>query len=134
MNSLYDKGRESFLNGDIAWLTNNIKAVLVDGADYSPNLSTHQFLSDIPAIGRVATSANFASKNSAAGVADAGDITFTTVTGDTSEYIAIYQDTGVAGTSRLIGLIDTATNLPITPNGGDINVSWDNGANRIFKL
>jgi len=34
----------------------------------------------------------------------------------------------------LIAFIDTATNLPVTPNGGDIIVAWDNGANKIFKL
>lgn len=28
----------------------------------------------------------------------------------------------------------TAAGLPVTPNGGDITVAWDNGANRIFKL
>ena len=33
-----------------------------------------------------------------------------------------------------INFIDTATGLPITPNGGDIIVTWDNGANKIFKL
>ena len=30
--------------------------------------------------------------------------------------------------------IDTATGLPITPNGGDIIVTWDNGINKIFRL
>jgi len=24
--------------------------------------------------------------------------------------------------------------LPITPNGGDIIVTWDNGINKIFRL
>ena len=28
----------------------------------------------------------------------------------------------------------TASGLPVTPNGGNIVVTWDNGANRIFKL
>lgn len=28
----------------------------------------------------------------------------------------------------------TGSGLPITPNGGNINVAWDNGANKIFKL
>ena len=46
----------------------------------------------------------------------------------------IYKDTGDNATSPLIALIDSATGLPITPNGGDIIVVWDNGANKIFKL
>jgi hypothetical protein len=28
----------------------------------------------------------------------------------------------------------TSSGLPVTPNGGSITITWDNGANRIFKL
>lgn len=133
-NGLYDTGRAAFLGADVDWLVDNIKVVLVDAADYTVNLATHAFLSDITAVGRVATSGNLASKTATAGVADAADITFTAVTGDPSEALVIYKDTGTAGTSQLIAYIDTATGLPVTPNGGDITVTWDNGANKIFKL
>jgi hypothetical protein len=34
----------------------------------------------------------------------------------------------------LIARIDTATGLPVTPNGGDITVQWDAGADKIFTL
>lgn len=133
-NALYDKGREKFLTGAINWSSDAIKAVLVDAADYTVNLATHEFLSDIPSGGRVATSANFGTKTTTAGVADAADITFTAVTGDPSEALVIYKDTGSAATSPLIAYIDNATGLPVTPNGGDITVTWDNGSNKIFKL
>jgi len=133
-NALYDKGREGFLDGSIDWDTDNIKLVLIDVADYTVNLATHDNLDDIPAAARVATSGNLASKTVAAGVADAADLTLSAVTGDPSEALAIYKDTGTESTSRLIAYIDTATNLPITPNGGDINVVFDSGANKIFKL
>lgn len=133
-NALYDLGRESFLKGEISWNTNNIKAVLVDTGLYTPNLLTDQFLSSIPAGARVATSANLTGKTTAAGVADADDVTFTAVTGASIEAVVLYQDTGSATTSRLIGYIDTAAGLPVTPSGGDITVVWDSGANRVFKL
>tara|TARA_R110000772_G_scaffold144025_2_gene253591 strand:- start:4373 stop:4771 length:399 start_codon:yes stop_codon:yes gene_type:complete len=123
-NALYDLSRESFLKGEISWSADNIKTVLVDSQEYTPNLSTDQFLSDIIAGGRIATSANLASKTTVAGSADAADVTFSAVTGDVSEFLVIYQDTGVEGTSRLIARIDTATGLPVTPNGGDIQVQW----------
>ncbi len=131
-NALYDLGRQGFLDGSIDWDTDNIKVLLVDTGTYTVNLATHQFHSDITGI--VATSGNLAGKTVAAGVADANDITFTAVTGSTVEAIIIYKDTGVSGTSRLIAYIDTGTGLPVTPNGGDITVSFDNGANKIFKL
>lgn len=133
-NAVYGKGREKFLNGDIDWANDDIKAVLVDTAAYAVSIDSDEYLSSIPAGDRIATSGNLASKTSTLGVADAADITFSTVTGDVSEAIVLYKDTGDAATSPLIAYIDTATGLPITPNGGDITISWDSGANKIFKL
>lgn len=137
-NSLYGLARSSFLDADIDWSADNIKVVLVDkdaSTGYVPNLTTDQFLAIIPAGCRIATSGNLATKTSLLGVADADDITYLAVAaGGACEYLVIYQDTGVAATSRLIGIIDTATGLPVTPGGGDITVVWDSGANKIFKL
>ncbi len=137
MNALYDKAREKFLGHatiDLDWINDNVKAVLVDTGAYAVDLANHEFLSDIAAGARISTSGNLGTKSAAAGVADAADVTFTAVSGATVEAIVLYKDTGVAGTSPLIAYIDTATGLPLTPNGGDVTVQWDNGANKIFKL
>lgn len=133
-NALYGLGRQAFLDGDIDWSAHDIKVVLVDTNDYTVSINTHQFLSDVPGGARVATSGNLASKTSTLGVADAADVTFSAVTGDQSEALVIYRDTGSAATSPLIAYIDTATGLPVTPNGADITVTWDNGSNKIFAL
>ena len=134
--ALYDLGRQAFLEGSIAILTDNIKAVLVNiaGGHYTVNLATDQFLSAIASGDRVATSANLSSKTSTAGVFDAADVTWSAVSGSACGAIVLYKDTGVAGTSPLIAYIDNATGLPVTPSGGDITIAWDNGSNRIFKL
>lgn len=50
-------------------------------------------------------SGNLATKTVVAGVADADDVTFTGVTGNTVEAVAIYQDTGTNTTSRMTALI-----------------------------
>lgn len=131
-NSLYGKGREGFLAGDIDWDADVIKYMLVDAADYVVAIDTHQFLSDVPAIARVAIGPALTAKTTALGVADAADFAFTAVSGDPAEAMVIFQDTGVETTSRLIAYIDTATGLPVTPNGQDINVTLD--AQGIFKL
>jgi hypothetical protein len=123
-NVIYDLGRESFLKGEISWDADNIVTVLVDLADYTANVATDQFITSVPAGARVAVSGNLASKTTTNGAADAADVTFSSVTGDISEALVIYQNTGVEGTSRLIAYIDTATGLPVTPNGGDIQVQW----------
>ncbi len=133
-NRLYDLGRQKFLEADLDWTGHDIKAVLVDLALYTPNFATDEFLTSIAAGARVATSINLTGKTATAGVADADDVTFSTVSGAQSEVVVLYRDTGVAATSPLIAYIDTATGLPVTPSGGDIIVQWDNGSNKVFKL
>lgn len=133
-NALYDLGRQGFLDGSIDWDTDNIRVILVDAADYTVNLATDNDLADVPAGARVATSGNLASKTVTDGVADAANVIFSSVSGDVSEALVIYQHTGTESTSRLIAYIDTATNLPVTPNGLDIEVAWAGGADRIFRL
>ncbi len=135
-NSLFDKGRESFLsqNPALDFDTDTIKITLCDVADYVKNLATDQYYAIVTAAGRVATSAALASKTVAAGVADAADVTWPTVSGDPSEEIVGWKDTGVEATSPLIFDIDTATGLPVLPNSGDITVQWSAGASKIFKL
>jgi hypothetical protein len=132
-NQLYTKGKQHLIDGTIDIDTNDIRAILVDGADYTPNLATHETLANIPAAARVAVSGALASKSVTDGVFDAADVTFPAVTGDQFEYIVLYQHTG-AESALLLLLIDTATGLPCTPNGGDIVCAWDNGANKILKL
>lgn len=133
-NSLYDKGREGFLDGSIDWDTNDTRAILIDEADDTIDLAVDDNLDDRAGASRVATSGAMGSKTVTNGVADAADVTWTAVTGDQSESIDIYKHTGTESTSRLICNIDTATGLPVTPNGGDITAQWDNGSNKIFKL
>ena len=133
-NSLYTKGKQGLIDGSIDLDTHDIRVVLVDGADYTPNLATHDNLDDIPSGARVAVSGALASKTVVDGVFDAADIVIAAVTGDQFEYLVLYKHTGTESTSRLIMLSDTASGLPCTPNGSDITLAWDNGANKIFKL
>lgn len=133
-NALYTKAKQGLLNGDFDLDTNTIKAQLVDAADYTVDLATHDALNDIPAGARVGTAVALANKTITDGVFDADDTTFTAVTGDQAEALVLYKDTGTEATSLLLAYIDTATGLPITPGGGNITVVWDSGANKIFKL
>lgn len=140
-NGLWDPGREGFLDGTIDWDTAVMKAALVRGYTFS---AAHKFVSDLTGAGGtlVATSAALASKTVTNGVADAADVTFSAVaSGAAITGVAIFQSSAVAGgadvaatAQRLVCWIDTATGLPVTPNGGDITIAWDNGANKIFKL
>lgn len=133
-NEVYGLGREGFLGGDIDWDADTIKTTLVDTGLYTPAINTDQFLTDVPAGARVATSAALSAKTKALGVAGAANTLFSAVSGNSCEAMVVYQDTGAEASSRLIAYIDTATGLPVTPNGGDVNLKWDTGVNKIFKL
>lgn len=135
--ALYDKGRESFLKGEIAYASDNIKVALVKigGGHYVVNFSTDQFLAIIAGADIISTTANLGTKTTAAGVAGAANTLFAAVAaGAAAGALVIYQDTGSSATSRLIAYIDNYAGLPVTPNGSDINVSWPTDANKIFKL
>lgn len=130
---MYVKGIEALMKAEIDLIDDTIKVVLVDTADYTVDLATHDFFNDVAAGARVAT-ATLGTKSVTGGAFDAADVTFSAVTGDPSEALVIYKDTGTESTSALIMYIDTATGLGVTPNGGDITVTWDSGANKIFKI
>lgn len=131
-NALYDAGRQAFLEAGIDWLNDDIRVVLIDTADYTVDLANDDFLADVPGAARVAVSPSLTSKTSAAGVADADDATFATVSGDDIEAAVIYRHTGSDATSALIAYLDTVAGFPFTPNGGNIVLQWS--ASGIFKL
>lgn len=133
-NGLYDSARDAHANGLLSWSADTIKAILIDTAAYTVDLAAHDMLEDVPVGARIAISAALVNKSSAAGVVDADNALFTAVSGATAEGIILFKDTGVEATSRLWAWWDTATGLPLTPNGGNVTLAWDNGVLKIFKL
>lgn len=137
-NALYDNARARYLIGVSSWMTENIKAILVDTTVYSVNLSAHQTIGDVGTVGSspcfITGAVALTNKAAVAGAASAANVTFSAVTGNTADAIILFNDTGTVSTSYLIAYIDTGTGLPITPNGGDIIVTWDTGVNKVFKL
>ncbi len=133
-NALYPKWKEALLEGDADAdiMNGDVKVALVDTNDYTYDAS-HEFLDDVTGGAIVATSDNLGNKSNTDGVFDADDVTLSNVSGDESEALIIYVDTGSAESSRLVAYIDTGvTGLPVTPNGGDIIITWN--ASGIFAL
>ena len=131
-NALFPKWKEALLQ----FTTNNnlssgtVKVALVTaGYTYS---SSDQYYSAVSA-SVVGTPQTLGSKTYTNGVFDAADVTYTSVTGSQVVALVIYIDTGNSATSPLVAYIDTGvTNLPVTPNGGDIAIVWN--ASGIFAL
>ena len=138
-NQLFTKAKQAFLGGELNLSSNVVTIALVDTGVYTFSAS-HQFRSSIPNTAVVST-ANLTSKTITDGVFDAADVTFPLVTGANCEALVLYHNTGNAegdgtrqGDSRLIAFIDTATGLPVLPNGGNISVKFSDAASKIFAL
>jgi hypothetical protein len=107
-----------------------VKVALVDTDTYTYS-AAHDFLDDLSGV--VGTAQTIGNTTVTGGVFDGDNVTFSAVTGDSVEALVIYIDTGDSATSRLVAYIDTGqTGLPVTPNGGDISVTWS--ASGIFAL
>jgi hypothetical protein len=134
-NILTNEGKERLLTGDIHWDTDTIRAQLVLGSPGSPLAANFD---DIPAGYRTGSPVALTGKSFTNGVADAADAVVTAVPtpggGSPIKQIIIYKDSGVESTSTVIAVLDTATGLPVTANGGDISMVWDSGSNKIFAL
>lgn len=131
-NGLYPKWKEALLQGTSgSALTGTLKAVLVDTGTYTYS-AAHEFYSSIT--GAAGTPQTIGSKTYAGGLLDGADITFPAVpAGPNVEALVLFLDTGTPSTSRLVAYYDTGvTGLPVTPNGGDLPVTWN--AAGIFQL
>jgi hypothetical protein len=125
-NNVYPKYKEQILGAaaNTNLLTGTVKVALVDTGTYTYN-AAHEFLTSLTGVVGTAQTIG-ATKSVTNGLFDGGDVTFTAVTGNSAEALVIYIDTGTAGTSRLVAYIDTGvTGLPVTPNGGDIGITWN---------
>jgi hypothetical protein len=133
-NAIYPKFKAALLDAaaNVDLNDSTVKAVLLDTADEAYN-AADEFLSDVTGAGIIGTAQTIGSTTVTGGLFDGDNVTFIAVSGDQAEAILIYIDTGVAGTSRLVAFIDTGvTGLPVTPNGGDITITWN--ASGIFQL
>lgn len=124
-NAVYPKFMEAVIQASSgSSLAGTIKVALVDTGTYTYS-SAHDFYDDVSAA-VVGTPQTIGTKTYTNGLLDGADVTFTAVTGATCEALVIYLDSGVAGTSRLVAYLDTGvTGLPVTPNGGDISITWN---------
>lgn len=131
-NAIYPKYKEALLDGasNIDLNDGTVKVALVDTGTYTYN-AAHDFFDDLSGV--VGTPQTIANTTVTNGLFDGDNCVFSAVTGNSVEALVIFIDTGVAGTSRLVAYLDTGhTGLPVTPNGGDINVNWN--ASGIFQL
>lgn len=132
-NAVYPTGKSAILKGDVDFLVDSIRVALVstssDPTDNYTYSAAHDFLDDIPAGAIVAAGVAIGTPAvDTTGGFSGDDVVFSAVAspgdGQTGQALVIYKHTGTGSTSQLIGYIDTATGLPVTPNGDDITITW----------
>lgn len=135
-NAIYPKYKEALLNNTSGSAitgsgTTGLYAALVDTGTYTYS-SAHQFYSSLSGI--VGTDQEVTSPTLTGGLIDGGDVTYTAVSGASVEAIVLYRKNAGANTTwQLVAYIDTSvTGLPVTPNGGNIVITWN--ASGIIQL
>lgn len=131
-NAIYPKYKEALLDASANVDLNDgtVKVALVDTGTYTYS-TAHEFLTSLSGV--VGTAQTINNTTVTNGLFDGDNVTYTAVTGSSVEALVIYIDTGSSATSRLVAYIDTSvTGLPVTPNGGDISITWN--ASGIFQL
>lgn len=120
-NTIYTKAKQGLISGLIDLDTATIRAALVRG--YTPNLSTHTFVSDVTGAGGtlVSTCRNFTTVTVTDGIFDADNVSFLAVPAGTAiPYILIYQASAVTPSSSVsstTGTIGTVTSQTATITG-----------------
>lgn len=136
-NAVYPLFKQELMKGTSNNLLNSsegatgVFCALVDTGTYTYS-AAHQFYSSLSGV--VGTDQEILTKTQAAGVFDGNNVTYTAVSGASVEALVLYRKNAGANTTwPLIAYIDTSvTGLPVTPNGGDISITWN--ASGIFSL
>jgi len=137
--AIYNKAKKKLLDGtiDLSTSGDTIKAALLTDA-YTVNLDTHEFFSDVSGSQASASVSGYtpggqdlASKTTVVDTVndrvdfDAADVVWTITGSLTARNVVLYKDTGVAGTSPLIAVINFGSNQ--TSTDGDFTIQWNVG-------
>lgn len=121
----YGKGAQHWGAGDVAWASNTINVALV-ATGYAPNANTDEFYSVAVSGGNIVSAGvALTSKTNVGGLLNAANTTWSTVTGSQVTQLVVYVGGTPGSGDYLLLNLNTGTNLPVTPNGGNIVASYD---------
>jgi hypothetical protein len=121
-NVLYPKYKQALLNKEHDMDTDVIRAALIDTGAYTYNGAHTSYATDVPAGAKIAVSGPLTLPTILDGVFDTADFVWSAVSGAVSEAIILFNDTHAS--KGLVAFLDSGmTGMPVTPNGGNINVT-----------
>lgn len=134
-NNRYVKMGDHLGRAEIDLVNGDVRAVLIDTNEYSPDFSSDEYLSDIPEDAIVGTlDESLSGKTLSNGVFDADDALFGAISSSYIGAVVLYMHTGNPATSVLLAYIDESPLFPLDSGGWDVEVAWSNSANKIFRL
>lgn len=133
-NFIFPNIKARMLSGQFNWTGDNIVAILIATGLYEPSVN-HATLLDVPASARVATSEILTGRTVSVNVVDADDYLYTDVSGPPVGAVLLVSYGTTEDTSYLICHLDEAiTGIPFNPSASPVQLTWSNGANKIFAL
>ena len=131
-SKLYGNFLLKALNKEVDFDTDTIKVALLTSS-YTPNQDTHDYFNDVSSnevtgtgytSGGITLASKTATYDSGTNVIvlDAADVTWSSST-ITARYAVVYDSTGTASTSPLIGYVDFGSDQSST--NGNFTITWD---------
>jgi hypothetical protein len=120
-NSLWGGGN----HGAVDWDADDIRIIAVDHGTDTPAPTTDEDLADIIVGARVFVTTAITGVTIGVvsnGTVDHDNKLTATVTGASIESLVWYKHTGTESNSPTLVYVDSATGLPLTPNGGSVDI------------
>ena len=137
MAHVYDSIRQYIAVGSVNLSSATLKASLVNTLANAASgyvfSAAHTMFSDVPAVAIQATG-TLANVAVSSGRVNADDLAIGSVTGGNINAVILYVATANSSTSPLIFIQSEGTGFPLTPDGGTINVIWENSDPFILKV
>lgn len=135
-NFIYKKAKQSILNGEINFTSNNLKLLIIDKNYYTPDETVDQYVSDIPANAIKKRSNTIQNVTNLFGTIDANDLSIADYSGEYFDAVVLFTAGNSDSDSKLIFFIDVSTGIPfngfnsITP----ITIIWSDSNNKILSI
>ena len=135
-NFVYKKAKQSILNGEINFPSNNLKLLIIDKNYYTPDENLDQYVSDVPANAIKKRSNIIQNVTNSLGTLDANDVSISSYEGGYFDAIIMYTVGSSDADSKLIFFIDTSVGLPFNGSNSTtpITIIWSDSNNKILSI
>lgn len=135
-SGLYASCLSALMGGDIDLVNTPVSAALIDIEQYTVDLNNDTSLADIPEAALLSESL-LEGKALVGATFSADPTVFSSVSADDGVDIGaviVFKETDTASESTLLYYSDEAPELPATPDGEDVTVTWGAGTGEVFGL